>query len=100
MTSTDPTNGTVKFSRTSGISIQFNENIKTSTDWSGIYMKDLNTGKMVVITKSIVGNTLDITTQKRSANNTYMVYIPGLAVKDYSGNNLTTAYGFNFTTGN
>lgn len=99
VTSTYPTNGTVKFSRTSEISIEFNENIKASINWSEICVKDLSTGKIVTITKSIVGNTLDITTLKRSANNKYLVYIPASAVKDYSSNHLTTEYSFEFTTG-
>ena len=98
--STTPKNGAIKVSRTSTISIKFTENIKNSTNWSKIYIKNLRTGKIVGITKSISGNILNIKmTSKRSSYTTYQVYIPASALKDLAGNNLAKGYTFKFRTG-
>lgn len=95
-----PKNGAIKVSRTSTISIKFTENIKNSTNWSKIYIKNLRTGKIVGITKSISGNILNIKmTAKRSSYTTYQVYIPASALKDMAGNNFSKAYTFKFRTG-
>lgn len=97
---TYPKNYTKGYSRTAAISIKFNENIKASTYWSKIYIKNLNTGKIASISKWISGNTLNIKMSlRRYAYNWYQVYIPGSAVKDYSGNNLAARYTFKFKTG-
>ena len=60
LVSTSLKNGTTGVSRTNTISIKFSENIKTSTNWTKIYIKNLNTGKVVGITVSISSNTLNI----------------------------------------
>jgi len=97
--STNPKNGATKFSTTAAITIKFSENIKTSTNWSKIYVKNLKTGKTAAISKSISGNTLSIkTTLKRYANYQYQVYIPASAVKDSAGNNLASGYTLKFKT--
>ncbi len=97
VSSTSPKNGATGVSRTSTISIKFSENIKTSTNWTKIYIKNLTTGKVVAITASISGNTLNIKMRlSRIRNNIYQVYIPAASVKDSAGNNLASAYNFKF----
>jgi autotransporter family porin len=100
VSSTYPKNLATGCSRTSTIYLKFNEKINTSTYWSKIYVKNLNTGKVAVISKSISGNTLYIKmSSRRYAYNWYQVYIPKAAVKDYFNNNLATYYTFKFKTG-
>ncbi len=98
--SSNPGNGATGFSKTAVITIKFSENIKTGASWSKIYMRNINTGKIVNITKSISGNTLSIKmTLNRYAYNQYQVYIPASAVQDSAGNNLASAYVLTFRTG-
>ena len=100
VSSTNPKNNVVGFSRTITISVKFNENIKASTYWSKIYVKNLSTGKIVSISKSISGNTLYLKmSSKRYAYTGYQVYIPKAALKDNFNNNLAAAYTFKFKTG-
>ena len=97
--STSPKNGATGVSRTATFAIKLSENIKSSTNWSKIYVKNLSTGKIVSITKWISGNTLYInTTSNRLSYNWYRVYIPSSAVKDYAGNN-AGSYTLQFKTG-
>jgi methionine-rich copper-binding protein CopC len=97
---TAPKAGAYGVSRTATIKIKFSENIKSSINWSKIYIKNLKTGKTVVISKSILGNTLYIKmASKRYAYNWYQVYIPISAVKDSAGNNLAAGYTLRFKTG-
>ncbi|MCZ3371916.1 MULTISPECIES: PQQ-binding-like beta-propeller repeat protein [Methanobacterium] len=97
---TAPKAGAVGVSRTATIKIKFSENIKSSINWSKIYIKNLKTGKTVVISKSILGNTLYIKmASKRYAYSWYQVYIPISAVKDSAGNSLAAGYTFRFKTG-
>jgi len=98
--STNPKNSATGFSRTATIGIKLSENIKSSTNWSKIYVKNLKTGKTVVISKSIKGSILYIKmSSKRYAYNWYQVYIPAAAVKDNTNNNLASSYAFKFKTG-
>lgn len=100
ITSINPKNGAKGYSRTAALSIKFSENIKTSTNWSKIYIKNLNTAKTVEISKLMSSNTLNIKmTKKRLAYNQYLVYIPTAAVKDNANNNLASSYTFKFKTG-
>ena len=100
LVSTSPKNGAKGFSKTAIISIKFSENIKTSTKWSDIYIKNLNTGNKVGINKAIKNNTLYIKmTKKRYGYNTYQVYIPAGTVKDNAGNNIVKTASFKFKTG-
>ena len=85
--STSPKNLAQNISRTAAITLKFSENIKTSTNWSKIYVKDLNTGKIITISKIISGNTLTIKTGTKSANHWYQIYLPAAVVKDNAGNN-------------
>ncbi|MDO9045662.1 MAG: Ig-like domain-containing protein [Methanobacteriaceae archaeon] len=100
ITYTYPKNYATKKSRTATLYFKFSENIKASTNWSKIYIKNLKTGKKVSIRKWISGRTLYIkTTSKRSAYRWYLIYVPYKAVKDYAGNNLPTSRIIKFKTG-
>jgi len=100
VSSTNPKNNAAGFSRTATISIKFNENIKASTYWSKIYVKNMKTGKTAVISKAIKGNTLYIKmSSKRYSYTWYQIYIPKTAIKDNFNNNLAAAYTFKFKTG-
>ncbi len=97
---TYPKNGAIVFSRTATISIKFSENIKISTYFNNITIKNLTTGKTVTVSKSISGTTLMIkNTITRTPNTWYQVTIPKSAIKDYAGNNLLANYIFKFKTG-
>ena len=97
--STIPTNLQMGFGRITTIAIKFSENIKSSTYYNYITIKNLATNTYVSITKSISGNTLFITTTAtRSANTWYQVTIHKAAIKDYAGNNLLASYTFKFRT--
>ena len=56
---------------TTSIEIKFTENIKTSTYFKNINIKDLTTNKYLTITKTIIGNTLNIQTKFTKNVNTY-----------------------------
>lgn len=100
ITYTYPKNYATRKSRTATLYFKFSENIKASTYWSKIYVKNLKTGKKVSIRKWISGRTLYIkTTSRRSAYTWYLIYIPYKAVKDYAGNNLLTSRIIKFKTG-
>ncbi|MDP1553222.1 MAG: chitobiase/beta-hexosaminidase C-terminal domain-containing protein, partial [Methanobacteriaceae archaeon] len=60
VTYTYPKNLSTGQSRTATLYLKFSENLKASTYWSKIYVKDLKTAKKVVITKWIKGNILYI----------------------------------------
>ena len=99
ITSTSPRNYATGVSRTGTIAIRFSENIKASSYWSKIVVKN-KYGRTVSISKWISGNTLYIkTTYKRLSYSYYTVYIPYAAVKDYAGNQFRTGYSFKFKTG-
>ncbi|MGF7119214.1 chitobiase/beta-hexosaminidase C-terminal domain-containing protein [Methanobacterium oryzae] len=99
ITSVSIKNQATGVSRTSTIVIKFSENIKTGFNWNKMYVKNLSTGKLIPISRSISGNTLYIKTSTRTANTWYQVYIPGYSVKDSAGNNLASGYWFKFQTG-
>ncbi|MGB9978601.1 Ig-like domain-containing protein, partial [Methanobacterium sp.] len=96
--STYPKNYATGCSRTATIYLKFSGNIKASTYWSKIYVKN-KYGNKVSISKSIYGNYLYIKTYKRASYSYYTVYIPYSAVKDYANNNLAKYYTFMFKTG-
>ena len=73
--STNPSNGANGISRTGTITVKFSENIKSSTNWSKIYMKNLTTGKIVTMSKSIKGKH---TLYKNEFIKTYKKHIPNL----------------------
>ena len=96
---TTPTNKKTKISRISNIVIKFRENIKASTYFNKITIKNLTTNKTIKINKIIKGTTLYLKTSKRTANTWYTVTIPRAAIKDRAGNNLTATYSLKFKTG-
>ena len=96
---TSPKNDATGVSKTATISIKFSKNIKSSTFYSSITVKNLTTGKTVTLTKAISGTTLNIKTTTRTANTWYQVIIPAKAIKDIAGNNLYANYTFKFKTG-
>lgn len=99
VSSTYPKKSTTGISRTKTMYIKFSESIKSSINWSKVYIKNLKTGKKVSISKSISGNTMYLKTGKRSAYTWYQIYIPASAIKDSAGNNLAAGYSFKFKTG-
>jgi hypothetical protein len=100
VSSTSPTNNVTGVSLTSSVTIKFSKNIIAGYDYSGIYIKNLSTGNIVLLASKIInGNTLTIkTSYNHLSNDKYQVYIPAGAVKDEAGNNLTVAYTFKFKT--
>lgn len=97
---TYPKNKATNVSKTKTIYLKFSKNIKTSTNWSKIYIKNLKTGKKVLMTKYISGSTLSLKMKSiRSRYTGYQVYIPAAAVKDAYGNKLVKYYTFKFKTG-
>jgi hypothetical protein len=99
VSSTTPSNNKTNISRTSSITIKFSKNIKSSSNYSKIIIKNLTTGKTISLTKTISSNLLSIKFSKLSANTWYQVTIPSKAVKDFAGNYLMETYTFKFKTG-
>lgn len=99
VTAAKPINKSNHFSLTSPIKIKFNEKISKGTNFSKIYIKNLNTGKIAKSTvKSLSGNTITLKmTKSRLSRNTYQVYIPTGAIKDMAGNK-NTRYVLKFKT--
>ncbi len=98
ITSTTPSNKKTKVSRTSSIVIKFSENIYATTNWSKIFVKNVNKNKKISISKKLSKNTLTIKTSKRSSKTKYEVYIPMGSVKDTAQNKITTSKVFTFKT--
>ena len=97
--STTPVNKVLGVSLNSPIIVKFSKNITAGINYSKIYVKNLTTGKIVAITKTISGNTLTIKqTYNRLKNDTYVVYIPSAAIKDEAVNKLLATYTFKFKT--
>jgi len=86
--------------RSSNVVIKFSENIKNSTYYSSISIKNASTGKYFGLSKSMSKNILTIKTSTKTANTWYIVTIPKSAMKDMAGNNLLATYTFKFKTGN
>jgi hypothetical protein len=95
---TSPKNLSTNISRTATITLKFSETFKTSTNWSKIYLKDLNTGKISKISKIITESTLTIKTGTKLADHWYQVYILAAAVKYNAGNNNTAITTFKYKT--
>jgi hypothetical protein len=99
MTLAYPKNKTTGVSRTKTLYLKFSENLKTSINWSKVYIKNLKTSKKISVSKLIKGNILYLKTSKRTAYTWYQIYIPASAVKDNAGNNLAKGFTINFKTG-
>ena len=99
VTKTSPVNNETKISLTAPMIITFSENITAGDNYSGIYVMNTISGVKVAMTKTISANTLTIKqTTSRLYNTPYQVYIPAGAIKDMTGNKLTNAYTYTFTT--
>jgi autotransporter family porin len=99
ISSTTPTNLKTGVNRWATTSIKFNELIKNSSYFYKITIKNLTTSKYSTLTKTIIGNTLNLKTSTKTPNTWYQVTIPKAAIKDYAGNNLQANYTFKFKTG-
>ncbi|UTB32412.1 MAG: PQQ-binding-like beta-propeller repeat protein [Methanobacterium sp. ERen5] len=98
--STTPTNNQINVSKTVSINVKYTKNIKKSSTFTKITLKNLTTGKNVTIKVTITNNTLTIkSSSKLSSKTSYQVSIPKGAVKDYAENNMNTTYTFKFKTG-
>lgn len=99
VSTTIPNNLKTGVKRSGIITVKFSENIKYSTYYYKITIKNLSTGKTTPFTRSISGKILYLeTTKSRSAHTWYLVTIPARAVKDYAGNDLKAKYTFKFKT--
>ena len=96
---TNPKYDAINVPLTTPLIITFSENILKGINYNDIYIKNVNTGKLVQITKTISKNTLTIKMIKsRLHNNKYIIYIPKDSFKDLAGN-LTASYTIKFKTG-
>lgn len=85
--SSNPKDNANLVSLTSPITINFSEKILKGSDYSNIQIKNMNTHKIVSITKTVSGNKLTIKmTRSRLSQDTYQIYIPKGAIKDNAGN--------------
>jgi predicted outer membrane repeat protein len=100
VTLTSPTNLKTGVARSSNVVIKFSENIKNSTYYSSITIKNASTGKNLGLSKSMSKNILTIKTSTKTANTWYIVTIPKSAMKDMASNNSLATYTFKFKTGN
>ena len=97
---TTPKNMAKNVSKTSTIYVKFSESIKSSFNWSKVYLKNLKTGKKVSISKFISSNTLKIKMAlKRYSYTWYQLYIPASAIKDNVGHKLAKSLTIKFKTG-
>ena len=95
---TNPTNNAINVPLTTPMTLTFSETILKGINYNNIYVKNVNTGKLVQITKTLSSNTLTIKmTKSRLHNSTYIIYIPKGAFKDQAGN-LIAAYTIKFKT--
>jgi methionine-rich copper-binding protein CopC len=97
---TNPLNDATGFSLTEPITITFSEKIVSSTNFSGIVIKNMNNGKTASLASKIIsGTVLTIKmTYSRLSGKIYKVYIPARAIKDLCNNQLASFYTFKFTT--
>lgn len=96
--STSPLNGTTNISPKTAITMDFNENIQLVNPPKG-GIKIMKGTTSVSFSISISGGRITLTPSSLSPRSTYTVTISGGAVKDASGNIMTSSYTFSFTTG-
>ena len=85
---------------TTPLTITFSEIIVKGISYNDIYVKNINTRKLVQITKTTSKNILTIKmTESRLQNDKYIIYIPKDAFKDQTRNYLTSAHTIPFKTG-
>jgi large repetitive protein len=94
-----PTGGAINLPANQTITITFSEPIQAGAAYDKIKVITPS-GQAKVISKTINGNTLTITTAySYSYGDTYKLVVPVGSVIDLAGNNLTTGYNSNFTIG-
>ena len=94
----NPKNNAINVLLTSNVTITFSEKIIPAANLKKIYIKNLSTGKIVHITKSLKNKTLTIKQiRSRLHKNQYLVYIPKGAFKDQAGN-MSREYIYKFKT--
>jgi len=98
ITTTTPKNNSTGYPRTKNITINFTKNITNSINYNNITIKNLHTGKTLILTKTITKNLLTLKTSTLSSSTWYQVIIPKASIKDLAGNKLTTTYTFKFKT--
>jgi methionine-rich copper-binding protein CopC len=98
VTNSNPLENATGVSLTSPVTVKFNENITSGSNYNGIYIENLSTGKvMTLASEKINGSTLTIVmSRSRLYNDVYEVVIPVDAVHDVFGDNLSSAYIFTF----
>ena len=94
--SVDPANNTVNILINKVIKVTFSESIKAGT--LSIYLKNLNTGTYVPITKTISSNVLTLTpTSNLTKGTQYSIILNAGSITDLAGNPLNS-YSCKFTT--
>ena len=92
----DPVNGTTVAVINKVINITFSEAIQAGSAYNNIKVITSD-GKSKIITKTISGNTLTLTSTYSYTPGTYTIYIPANAVQDLAGNGLAGNYTSIFT---
>ena len=101
VTSIDPANNSTNVPTTKTITITFNEPIQSGTTYNNINVMNTVTNTAQTITKTISGNTLNITSPNNWTQGIeYTVNIPANSITDLSGDNLTNIFTSNFTITN
>ena len=99
ITSTNPNSDQRSISRTAILNIKFSDKIKYSTNFNGLTVKNVKTGKTLTLARTITNNILSIKTSLKTANTWYRVTIPESAIKNINGYNLKSKYSYIFKTG-
>jgi PKD repeat protein len=94
--SVDPVDKAGNVSTSKTITVTFSNNVTAGTAYNKIKVITPN-GQAKVISKTLNGSTLMITTAYSYAPGTYTVYIPVGAVVDVAGNSLASNYNSTFT---
>ncbi len=95
---TSPKTNQRNISRRASVYIKFSENIYKTAYWSKLYIKNMRTGKLIRISKSISKNLITIKTKLKSSKTWYQVTISHAAIKDGAGNRLQKNYIYKFKT--
>jgi methionine-rich copper-binding protein CopC len=98
LTDTDPYINAAHVLVNKTITVAFDENIQAGSCFKNVTLKD-SSNKEVKTSKSIIGNRLIIKPLiQMKFGIQYTVSVPGLAIRDLSGNERAVSYSFKFTT--
>ena len=95
---TSPKTNQRNISRRANVYIKFSKNIYKTAYWSKVYIKNMRTGKLLRISKSIKKNLITIKTKLKSSKTWYKVTISHAAIKDGAGSRLKKNYIYKFKT--